>query len=617
MAIQEIIQGDLRLLYNEENLAIEIEHKGHLWKTASEYKPYLIVGKEKIYFQEAKQIEHFQWHTGVGEGIRTKFSKFWIKGDESTLCFETIIWIEYATQHLHFELVPLKETSEVIGDVYWPGEMDFKANTNKWYTLINLLQGLMIPNNWPHEVKRLVFDGQMCSSAAYMPWFGQVRDQDGYIAIIETPWDAAYQVNHPADSDFCHIGIRWLPSMGKMNYKRTMKMVFREDCDYNDLCKVYRQYAKEQGLLITLREKAARNPLVDKFIGSAIVHTGIKTHVSPDSAYYDPEHPEKNDEVIPFKIRQKQMEKLKQLGVEKVYLHLDGWGDPGYDNQHPDYLPACIEAGGWEGMKALSDKMKELNYMFAIHDQYRDYYFDAKTYDKNFALQNPDGSHIEFCRWAGGWQTYICATQAPLYLKRNFTELFKQGIQLEGTYLDVFTCNELDECTHPWHRMTRKECMGYRKACFDYLVAHDILPSSEEVIDWAIPSVVTAHYGPYAFMLWPNDQPKGIPVPLFNLVYHDCVVLPWLMKEDAPQGDYMLYALLNGGAAYLDADKEDEELKHDIERYRQVAALQEKVAKCEMVRHEFLNDQYTVQKALYSDGTEITIDLEKGTYKVQ
>ena len=250
------------------------------------------------------------------------------------------------------------------------------------------------------------------------------------------------------------------------------------------------------------------------------------------------------------------------------------------------------------------------------HDQYRDYYFDAATYDRDFALQNPDGSHIEFCRWAGGWQTYICASQAPLYLRRNFTELFRQGIQLEGTYLDVFTCNELDECTHPWHRMTRKECMEYRKSCFDYLVAHDILPSSEEVIDWAVPSVVTAHYGPYAFMLWPNDAPKGVPVPLFNLVYHDCVVLPWLMKEDASQGDYMLYALLNGGAAYLDAEKDGEALEHDIERYRQVAALQEKVAKCEMVRHEFLNEAYTVQKAVYSDGTEVTIDLEKGTYSI-
>lgn len=617
MCIKEIKSEAVVLRYHEETLQIEIENHGNLWQWDKAYRPYFNIGEETIYFQDAAAIEHFSWHTGVGEGFRTKFSKFIINGKESPLSFETIVWVEYATQNIYFELIPVEEAHELMGNFYWPGQMAFKENSSEWYTVINMLQGLMIPNNWPHQVDQLVFDGQMCSTAAYMPWFGQVRHTDGYIAIVCTPWDAGYQINHPAASDFCHIAVRWLPSMGKLTYKRSMKMTFLENCDYNDLCKVYRQYAKEQGLLVTLKEKAAKNPLVDKFIGAAIVHTGIKTHVSPDSAYYDQEHPEKNDEVIPFATRQAQMEKLKEAGLEKVYLHLDGWGNPGYDNQHPDYLPACTEAGGWAGMKALSDKMKALNYMFAIHDQYRDYYFDAATYDRDFALQNPDGSHIEFCRWAGGWQTYICASQAPLYLRRNFTELFRHGIQLEGTYLDVFTCNELDECTHPWHRMTRKECVEYRKSCFDYLVAHDILPSSEEVIDWAIPSVVTAHYGPYAFMLWPNDAPKGVPVPLFNLVYHDCVVLPWLMKEDATQGDYMLYALLNGGAAYLDAEKDGDALEHDIMRYRQVAALQEKVAKCEMVKHEFLNEAYTVQKAVYSDGTEVTIDLEKGTYHIQ
>ena len=66
------------------------------------------------------------------------------------------------------------------------------------------------------------------------------------------------------------------------------------------------------------------------------------------------------------------------------------------------------------------------------------YYFDAKTYDPEFSMISPEGKKPDFCRWAGGWQTYICASQSPLYLRRNFTELFRQGIQLEGTYLDVF-----------------------------------------------------------------------------------------------------------------------------------------------------------------------------------
>lgn len=47
------------------------------------------------------------------------------------------------------------------------------------------------------------------------------------------------------------------------------------------------------------------------------------------------------------------MGNLRKMGVKKLFLHLDGWADPGYDNKHPDYRNACKEAGGWEGMKDL------------------------------------------------------------------------------------------------------------------------------------------------------------------------------------------------------------------------------------------------------------------------
>ncbi len=605
------------LCFDKNTFAFRITSNGEIWETDKEYKPYFCFRDEKIYFENAEKIEHFEWNTGVGAGVRTVFTGFDNHEGLRNFSFQTVVWVEYATQDIYFELNPLVDADVLIGEFYWPGQLEFKEKDRNWYTVVNDRQGLMIPNDWPYEVGKMVFDGQMCSAGAFMPWFGQVRPKSAYIAIVLDPWDAGYQVDHPEASDYCHVAVRWLPSLGRLAYKRTIKFRFMQDADYNDLCKVYRQYAKEKALLVTLKEKAAKNPLVDKFIGSAIVHTGIKVHVTPDSAYYDKEHPENNDSVVTFAKREEQMRKLKEHGLEKVYLHLDGWGNPGYDNQHPDYLPACKEAGGWEGMKALSDSMEEMNYMFAIHDQYRDYYFDAKTYDPEFSMISPEGKKPEFARWYGGWQTYICASQSPLYVKRNFTELFKQGIHLEGTYLDVFTCNEADECAHPWHKMTRKECIEYRKNCFDFLNANDILPSSEEATDWAVPSLVTAHYGPYTYMLEENGDKLGIPVPLYNLVYHDCIVLPWYMDSDKPGGDYMLHALLNGGAAYLDCELDGEELEKEIKRYKTVAKLQEKVAYCEMVHHEFLDGNYKKQRAIYSDKTEVTIDLENGTYEIQ
>ena len=119
-------------------------------------------------------------------------------------------------------------------------------------------------------------------------------------------------------------------------------------------------------------------------------------------------------------------------------------------------------------------------------------------------------------------------------MRRNFSEIATHGIALDCAYLDVFTCNEGDECSHPEHRMTRRECYERRAECFEYLLAHGILTSSEEVSDWAMPSLVFCHYAPYDFQMRSPDAPRhGIPVPLYNLVYHDCVIQPWMMDRVA------------------------------------------------------------------------------------
>lgn len=630
MAIITAEGSNVTLKFDESTLSFSIIADTKEWKWSDSYQAKIVTKDDRvILFSEASSISHHAWKTGVGSGIRSTYSGFALNGEEIDFSFETIAWIEDATGDVYFELVPLNDDGLDVKAVYWPGYMEFDEGSSKWYSVLNLLQGLLLPNNWENEVSKLNFDGQMCSNAAYMPWFGQVRNDAGYIAICRQPWDAAYQVEHPANGPYSHVSVRWLPSLGKLSYRRVMRYSFLTDCDYNDLCKVYRRYVKETGLFTSLAEKAAKNPLVDKLIGSAIVHKGIKTHIAPGSYYYDKEHPEKNDKLVPFAVRTKEIKHYKEKGVEKLYLHLDGWGEPGYDNKHPDYLPACKEAGGWEGLKELSDTIKDCGYMFGLHDQYRDYYFDAPTFDRDFACEAPDGSILDMSRWAGGRQTLLCATQAPFYVKRNFEEVFRHGIHLEASYLDVFTCNEGDECAHPWHRMTRKECFEYRNACFEYLLSRDILPSSEEATDWAMKSLVFSHYGPYDFMLHPKEPRKGIPVPLFNLVYHDCMILPWLMDKIEGQEDYMLYALLNGGGAYMDMDGShldfasggeetdaEEKLDREIARYRIVAALQEKVAKCEMLRHEFLNDDWRQQRTTFGDGTTVTVNFNDNTYTI-
>lgn len=628
--MENIYTKGTEIRFDESRLSFTITHEGESWSWGEGFRPRMECEEGTIYFADAKKISHKEWKTGIGHGIISHFEGFELNGTDAGISFDTIVWIEEVSGDVFFEWVPLSTETVKVKSVYWPGYMEFDEKKDSWYTLLNWQQGLLVPNTWKTAVEKVVFDGFMGTAGAYMPWFGQVRDRAGYIAICEQPWNAAYYTEHPAEGPYTHVGIRWEPSLGKMDYRRVMKYSFVKDCDYNDLCKIYRSYVIEKGRFKSLAEKAVKTPSIDELIGSAFLHKGIKTQVMTNSDFYDAENPDKNNHLTPFSVRTEEIKKFHELGVEKLYLHLDGWAEPGYDNQHPDYLPACEKAGGWEAMKELSDTMHACGYLFGIHDQYRDYYYAAKTFDENFATRLADGTIPSHARWAGGPQTYLCATQAPFYVKRNFTEIADNGIELDCAYLDVFTCNEGDECSHPWHKMTRRECYEYRNACFEYLLSKGILPSSEEVNDWAIPSLVFCHYAPYDFMLdRPGSPKRGIPVPLFNLVYHDCLIEPWMMDKVSEEEDYMLYAVLNGGAPYLVRDGAYQNtdgsfaggveitVEEQIERCKVVSDLHEKVAKCEMVRHEMVDGNPEVQRTTFADGTVVTVDFRAQTYQIR
>lgn len=586
-----------------------IQAYGKTWKFDASFRSAIRYAHgETLYFDQAADIRRMPLENGLGAGEKTVYQGFEQHGD---LQFETSVLV-YADGRVDFSFAMLREGTGTIQEVQWPGPL--MADGEGAYAVLNTMQGQLLPSAWPQAVgEKLPFDGQMCSEAAYMPWWGEITPEGGYLACVRAPWDTKYAICHPAGGP-TRIYARHLPSLGRMGYARTVSFYFVvPGSDYVDLCRKYRAIADEEGKPVTLREKAAENPHVDKLIGACVMHVPGKKHVTPDSRYFDREHPENNDSITPFSHWVKRVRMLREKGVDQLYLHQDGWGQPGYDNQHPDYLPPCREMGGWDGMRELSDTMQELGFMFGVHDQYRDYYLDAPTYTPDHAAQSADGSIYGHAIWAGGRQNYLCAALAPAYVKRNFDVLFGHGIHLEGTYLDVFTCNEADECSNPRHRMTRQQCLQYRAQCFHYLTAHQVVPSSEEVNDWAMDSQVFCHWAPY-----PADV--AIPVPLFNLVYHDCVLIPWMMPAGEwgiPEGTTgFLQCLLNGGMGYMSETAEGQALEENIAQWRVVRELQRHVAKEKMTGHEFLNEEKSRQLTTFADGTQVTVDFARNEYDI-
>lgn len=610
----------ITLTLQEDTLQISIALPHQHWQSIQQ-APYLLYHQKKLAFTQATQIHHSYCQVGLAKGILSDYQGFF----NTDLHFQTLILISTSSE-ITFHFLPIKD--EGVTEVFWPMPFTFDKASKDWYTLLPLQQGLLLPNTWKKEVCQLPFDGAFCSSSAYMPWLSQIKENMGYLLINDTPWDSAYQIQHPAHGPYTHVSIRWLSSLGKLSYRRSLRMQFYEHCDHNTIAKAYRKDAIARGLLVTLKEKSIQQPSLDELIGACFLHKGIQTHVQPQSRFYDAKKPDRYESLTTFATRRQEMIEWKQLGVNKLYLHLDGWGVEGYDNAHPSILPPCEKAGGWDGLQALCQQMKQLHYVFGLHDQYRDHYHLGKEYDPQNSVQLPDGSIPSHAYWAGGEQDYLCASLASSYVKRNYEALFAHGIYPDAVYLDVFTCNEPDECAHPMHRMTRRECLAYRNACFAWLLSKHILTSSEEVNEWALPYQIFAHYGPYHFMMHsPKEERIGIGVPLFNLVYHDCVLLPWPMDVYLDGEDLMLYALLNGGAPYLEKDGAypntdgvfDNEYKSLTKQEKQersaiVSTFHTLVAKEEMVSHEFLDHDYKCQKTRFANGCEVTIDLRNNSY---
>ena len=162
--------------------------------------------------------------------------------------------------------------------------------------------------------------------------------------------------------------------------------------------------------------------------------------------------------------------------------------------------------------------------------------------------------------------------------------------------------------------MTRRECLEHRLNCFDYMLARGILPSSEEVNDWATRSQVFCHWAPYG--------KGGIPVPLFELVYHDCVLTPWMLGKGTygmPEGQLgMLHALLCGGMPYITdtALPEGGELDDKLVRCRVVSDFNQRVAFSELIKHELLTPDGAKRRSTFADGSVVTVDFASETYEI-
>ncbi len=609
------IEGKRRTVrLDASNFQVEIKAGKTLWPMIPAQSDDLVVdvkGKlTSMSFSAAGFHEVSHYDTGTVGGVLIHLKDFACPEQGAVdLELRLIIAMEIGTEEILFQAIPM-EKNIPIHECRWPKMIEPETVD---ITVVPNMQGVLIPRNFGRKIVQ--YDDRMYSRGFYMPWWGYEKNTAAAMMILETPADAAGKVDHPAGGP-TKLELKWMSQLGRMQYPRKVRFCAFEEGNYVTLCKRYRRYVMEKGHFVSLKEKITRNPKVAHLLGSPVIHTSILYHMEPASSYYNKEDPSKNHVLVTFDERIKHLKKLSTMGVKKAYLHLDGWGYRGYDNLHPDHMPPCEEAGGWAGMKRFADVCDELNYLFAIHDQYRDYFHDGPAHDFRHEVWSDKNGKLHFeTTWPGGAEGLLCSSLTPLVQARNHRALIELGINIKGAYIDVIAVVPPDECFNPEHPVTRRECLENWGRCLAQVRSILGVTSSEEPCDWAIPYLDLVHHGPYPLDPNPGQGPaNGIPVPLFNLVYHDAIILPWGIVVDKkgnwgiPDSDSsFLHAVLNAGMPYISLEPSEKELK----MVKTLCSVQEKLAMQEMVNHEFLDNSFRRQRVTYGDGTTITVDFDK------
>lgn len=612
---QWVLQGQrLTVSIRSSDLAIQVKDQGTLWSLEGSTPGDLTAGvwgqTIALRLADAKKIEIAPYETGFKTGVKIRLSEFIHQEKPIEVRLQLLVCLQTPDEDLVCELIA-EEDNAVVKECRWPGVF-VPAEVDA--TVVPFMQGMLLPKDWSKQV--YLYDTLSYGRGLYMPWWGYQKGESAAMVILETPADGGCHFSHPAGGP-TRMGTRWVHSLGKMTYPRRARLCFIGKGNYVTLAKRYRRHVIETETFVSLKEKIARSPIVERLIGSPVVHTGTLTHIQPESSYYNKDDPAKNHIVVRFDETARLLRELSKSGFSRAYVHLDGWGFRGYDNLHPDILPPSPDAGGWEGLKTLAQTCDEIGFVFALHDQYRDYYLDAKSYQERHTILDENGNRPLWSIWYGGKQTVLCSSLAVGHVVKNYSEILQHGVKVRGAYLDVFAVVPPDECYNSEHPVTRAQCLANRGDCFDFIRSRIGVISSEEPADWAIPHLDLVHHGPFALSPGPGEGPAmGIPIPLFSLVYHDALLLPWSLGKGAwgiPEKDLgYLHGLANAGMPYLSMSPGPDELK----QVRTMCGLHQRLALVEMTDHRFLDDTRRRQQTTFADGTKIMIDLDKDSFEI-
>ena len=443
-----------------------------------------------------------------------------------------------------------------------------------------------------------------------MAFWGATDGRAGHMAILETPDDASIRIDRSGGT-LC-IGPEWESQKGRFGYERRLRYAFFDSGGHVALCKRYREYARSIGLLKTLAEKRRENPNVDLLIGAVNVWCWDRDALPP-------------------------VRELQAAGIQRIL-----WSN----GQSPENLKALNEMPGvlTSRYDIYQDVMDPENFPF-LRGTHGDW--PTEAWPKDIAL-GPKGD------WIRGWQVrgkdgqmypcgVLCDRRAPAYAEKRIAEDLKTR-PYRCRFIDTTTASPWRECYSPEHPMTRSES---RKFKMDLLALvsgkFKLVTGCETGHDASVPYL---HYfegmlslGPYRVpdagrdmqRIW-DEVPERVAkfqmghayrLPLWELVYHDCVVAQWYWgdynnKLPALWDKRDLFNALYGTPPMFMFNRDLWEKQKDrfVRSYRATGPVARAVGYAEMTDHRFLTPDRAVQQTAFAGGVTVTVNFGDSPFRL-
>jgi len=395
------------------------------------------------------------------------------------------------------------------------------TDADKGYIVVPSRTGIVVSADSGHafQSRFRTYDHGGCQ----MAMFGAVKNGSGLLWAWDSPYvtaSARSLVPAPEPAPGAQVILSSLQLRGDAR-RVTLRVV--SSGGYVGIAHAYRAIAERRGLARTWLEKAQWAPEVWKLAGAPDFKPFVMMRTLKSSVYHRSEADEHVDVGYTFDEVARCAEHWKNdLKLDKALVVLAGWIHRGYDNQHPDILPAAPECGGDEALADCSRRVQALGYLCGGHDNYQDMYRDAPSWDESYIMRNPDGSIRQGGNWAGGPCWLICSKKGLELAQRNLPEV-KRRYGFSAYFIDTTFAAPPYECSSEEHPLTLSDDIRYKGELCDLSRTFFPIHGSEEGHEWAIPH--SSYFeGIMGGVL--SESPAGTrQIPLMDLVYHDCIAL--------------------------------------------------------------------------------------------